>query len=166
MHTESLLGRICMETILSILNTERLAPMEFYSSVRTGWISSSTILILVEDLPLNTTLLEEFSTFTSLLGVKRILPRLPGSTGNSSVFQQRHHTGHLGSTNAALATKVSGIPTKFYVEPDFLCYAQDFVDVANVITNYSAAGIPLETMWTDIGMMEIMNHLVLNLRLA
>ncbi|KAG9118557.1 hypothetical protein FRC07_006874 [Ceratobasidium sp. 392] len=28
---------------------------------------------------------------------------------------------------------------------------RDFVDVSNVITNYSAAGIPLETMWTDIG---------------
>ena len=27
----------------------------------------------------------------------------------------------------------------------------DYVAVANVITNYSAARIPLETMWTDIG---------------
>ncbi len=37
--------------------------------------------------------------------------------------------------------------------PSNLIVPSDFIDVANVITNYSASNIPLETMWTDIGTM-------------
>ncbi|KAG6899905.1 hypothetical protein C0993_005484 [Termitomyces sp. T159_Od127] len=37
---------------------------------------------------------------------------------------------------------------------------KDFVNVAAVISNYSAAGIPLETMWTDIGTQPLIFSLV------
>jgi alpha-glucosidase len=39
------------------------------------------------------------------------------------------------------------------------CITLDYVAVANVITNYSAAGIPLETMWTDIGKSSLLHDI-------
>ncbi|KAG9092364.1 hypothetical protein FRC07_011682, partial [Ceratobasidium sp. 392] len=38
---------------------------------------------------------------------------------------------------------------------------RNFVEVANVITNYSAAGIPLETMWTDIDYMHELKQYIM-----
>ena len=40
------------------------------------------------------------------------------------------------------------------LKPIFQFAILDYIDVANVISRYLAADIPLETMWTDIGMIE------------
>ena len=86
--------------------------MEFYCSIRMGWISSSTIATQV-DLPLNITLLEELSTSTFWLGVKLILPRSQGSMRHSLASQQKCPTGHLDSINAVSDTRVSEPIPKF-----------------------------------------------------
>lgn len=39
----------------------------------------------------------------------------------------------------------------FIITPTSINRCVDYVAVSEVITNYSAASIPLETMWTDIG---------------
>jgi hypothetical protein len=43
---------------------------------------------------------------------------------------------------------------RFLLNPSLVTEAAtwlDYIEVADIIMNYSAAGIPLETMWTDIG---------------
>ena len=95
--------------------------------------------------------LEVLLTYTSSLAVKRIRRLSRSSILALWALLRRFRTGLLDFINADGATKV--ILTSSFTLPAALSVECriDFVDVANVISKYKSAEIPLETMWADIG---------------
>ncbi|KAH9939453.1 alpha-glucosidase [Amylocystis lapponica] len=69
--------------------------------------------------------------------------------GGSSICTSWREAKQIQQRSLGSMPRWSGHPQKCRIGRS-VCISADFVDVAGVISNYSAAEIPLETMWTDI----------------
>jgi len=144
------LAPICTQTTQYISSIVRLALMASSCSTPTGWTSNLRPVLS------NTTSSVAFLTSTSSLAARQTLLHSQGSTLRLSDCQQRFHIGPSVFINADLDTKVR-LPHLF-VDASVDVPGIGFVDVANVISKYAAANIPLETMWTDIGLLHFLTN--------